>query len=96
MFEIDDTPYSGQRRVTSKYHETFAKMRPGQCIKIDTNRVNAVATSLRTWIEKQGRTDVVVHSTAKMADGYGRVWLMPVKPLRMADVKGRKVINFGD
>jgi len=94
MFEIDSTPFPAGRIVASKYTETFASMRPGQCIKTEPKRVGAVAIAMKKWITNSNRTDVVVRTVRKMDDGYGRVYLMPAKPVKMAELPGRKVVKM--
>jgi len=91
MFEIDTTPFPARRIVASKYDEMFSEMRPGQCIKTESDNVGKVCAAMKKWLERKGRTDVVVRSVRRMDDGYGRVYMMPTKPLKMADVKGRVV-----
>lgn len=91
MFEIDETPYPATRIVSGKYNETFASMRPGQCIKTEPKNVGRVAGAMRKWIANKGRTDVVVRIVSKMDDGFGRVYMMPTKLPKMADLPGRKI-----
>lgn len=91
MFEIDETPFPAVRLVASKYSETFASMRPGQCIKTKPENVSRTATAMRKWIANKGRVDVVVRAISKMDDGYGRVYMMPAKPLKMADLPKREI-----
>lgn len=91
MFEIDETPYPATRIVTSKYNETFASMRPGQCIKTEPKNVGKIAGAMRKWIDNKGRFDVVVRIVSKMDDGFGRVYMMPAKPLKMADLPRREI-----
>lgn len=96
MLEIDNTPFPASRLVASKYDETFAKMRPGQCVKVTTDSVGRVANSMRKWLEKNGKQDACrVRTARKMPDGFGRVWMMPAKAIKMADVPGRKIEKLG-
>lgn len=95
MFEIDNTPFPEKRLVASKYDETFNNLRPGQCLKVDPERVSTTCGALKKWIGRTGRKDVFVRSVKSMPDGYGRVWMLPKHTLKMADVKGRKIVNFG-
>lgn len=94
MFEIDSTPFPSRRLVTGKYTETFAALRPGQCIKTEPDRVSTVATAMKTWIKRTGKKDVIVRTVGKMPDGFGRVYLMPAKPVKMADLPGHKVVSM--
>jgi hypothetical protein len=95
MFEIDTTPFPARRVVRSKYAEAFVQMRPGQCIKTDPKLVGSVAGAMRKWLLRNGRDDLVVRVINKLDDGYGRVYMMPAKPIKMADLPGRKVIKMG-
>lgn len=97
MFEIDtQTPFPAKRLVATKYDATFAKLRPGQSVKCDSKMAPRISTALRKWLEKRGRTDVVVRMVSRHDDGYGRVYMMPSKPMLMADVPARRVSNMGD
>lgn len=102
MFEIDDTPYPMKREVRSKYTETFNKLRVGQCIKCDPELVPSVSRAMQTWLRRskviKGRpaTDLRVSIVSRSPDGYGRVYLLPTKPLLMQDVPARKVHLLGD
>jgi hypothetical protein len=91
VFEIDETPYPASRIVTSKYNEMFSSMRPGQCIKTEPENIGRIAGAMRKWIANKGRTDVVVRIVSKMDDGFGRVYMMPVKPPKMADLPRREI-----
>lgn len=91
MFEIDTTPFPARRVVASKYDSTFSDMRPGQCIKTEPASVDRVSAAMKKWIERKGRADVVVRTVRRMEDGFGRVYMMPAKPVKMADLKGRVV-----
>lgn len=98
MLEIDDkTPFPASRMVASKYDEVFAKLRPGQSIKCEagSSPTNRIAGALRKWLQNRGRDDVVVRIVSKMPDGYGRVFLLPKKSVRMADVPARRVSKLG-
>lgn len=97
MLEIDSTPYPAQRLMASKYDETFAKMQPGQCVKVKPDAVGRVSQSMRKWLSKTGKDkDFHVRTVAKMPDGFGRVWMMAKNPVRMADIPGRKIRKLGD
>lgn len=91
MFEIDETPFPSSRIIAGKYNETFAQMRPGQCIKTEPKNVDKISASMRKWVKNRGRDDVLVSSVSKMDDGFGRVYMLPKKPLKMADIAGRKI-----
>ena len=91
MFEIDETPFPAARIVASKYSEKFASMRPGQCIKTEPENVNKTASAMRKWIANKGRVDVVVRIVRKMDDGFGRVYMLPAKPPKMADLPRREI-----
>ncbi len=91
MFEIDDTPYPATRIVVSKYNEKFSAMRPGQSIKTEQENVNKTASAMRKWLANKGRVDVVVRIVRKMDDGFGRVYMWPVKPPKMADLPKREI-----
>ena len=92
MLEIENTPYPARRLMSSKYDETFAKMQPGQCVKTSTDSVGRAANSMRKWLEKHGKQDAFnVRTVSKMPDGYGRVWMMHAKPMKMADVPARRI-----
>ncbi|WP_394065385.1 hypothetical protein [Alcaligenes sp. WGS1538] len=93
MFEIDDTPFPARRLTATKYDDTFKRLRPGQCIKVDSEAVNRVANAMRKWLSARHRKDVVVRAVSKMDDGYGRVYMLPAKPLTMADVPSRKITH---
>lgn len=95
MFEIDNTPYPPNRIVSSKYDDTFSGMRPGQCVRTEPQNVGKVCAAMKKWIERKGRTDVVVRIVGKMDDGFGRVYMMPAKPVKMADLPSRKVSKLG-
>lgn len=94
MFEIDSTPFPAKRLMSSKYDGAFSEMRPGQCIKTEPENVGKVAAGMKKWIERKSRTDVVVRIVRKMDDGFGRVYLMPAKPVKMADLPSRKVTKL--
>lgn len=95
MLEIDNTPFPARRMMASKYDEVFAKMHPGQCVKVSTDSVDRVAHSMRKWLQKNNKAnDLRVRTISKMPDGYGRVWMMAVKPIKMADVPGRKITKL--
>jgi TusA-related sulfurtransferase len=82
--------------MASKYDETFAKMQPGQCVKTTPENTGNVANSMRKWIEKNGKKEVLrVRIASKMPDGFGRVWMMHKKPMKMEDVPGRKIEKLG-
>ncbi|CAK7069462.1 MAG: hypothetical protein KER_03040 [Kerstersia gyiorum] len=92
MLEVDtSTPFPETRMVASKYDEKFSLLKPGQSIKCETVNVGRTANALRKWLQNRNRQDVVVRTVSKMPDGYGRVFMMPAKPIRMADVPGRKI-----
>ena len=91
MFEIDSTPFPVKRLISSKYDATFAELHPGQCVKTEPENVQKVAGAMKNWIRKKGRTDVVVRIVGKMDDGFGRVYMMPAKPPKMADLPSRKI-----
>jgi hypothetical protein len=95
MFEIDTTPFPAQRLVSSKYDETFSALRLGQCIKTEPENVGKVCAAMKKWLERKGRADAVVRIVRRMDDGYGRVYMMPKKPVKMADVQGRVVSKLG-
>jgi hypothetical protein len=91
MFEIDTTPFPASRIVASKYSDTFSAMRLGQCIKTEPENVSRISAAMRKWLSNKGRKDVVVRAVKKMDDGFGRVYMMPAKPMKMADVPARKI-----
>lgn len=93
---IENTPFPTMRYFVSKYDATFAKMQPGQCLRMETKDVGKVAHAMNKWIKKNGKTDkLMVRTLSKQPDGYGRVWLLskPVS-IKMADVPGRKITNL--
>jgi hypothetical protein len=94
MFEIDSTPFPAKHLMSSKYDATFSDMRPGQCIKTELENVQKVAGAMKKWLEKKGRADMVVRLIRKMDDGFGRVYMMPAKPMKMADLPSRKVAKL--
>jgi len=96
MLEIDSTPFPARRVMASKYDEIFAQMQPGQCVKCDSSRVGVVSQAMRKWLEKTGKAEQLqVRTASKMPDGYGRVWMMSKKPVKMADLPSRKVRKLG-
>lgn len=93
MLEIDTTPYPKRRTVGSKYDALFSALEPDQCVKCDPANTNSVSNALRKWLEVHGKSGYRVRHIVKCEDGFGRVWLLR-KAVKMADIKGRKVVNL--
>lgn len=96
--EIDTTtPYPGSDRIPySKYESVFVRMKPGHSIKAANNKeADRVVYALKKYLKRTKQQDLfIVRRKNKMEhDGLSRVWLLPAenKPLKMADVPGRKI-----
>jgi len=93
-YEIDTkTPYP--RSGSGKYRELLENLKPGQSIKAkDIKVANRVAAGLRKALRDQGAdAHYKISRRTNMADGYHRVFLL-AKPVKMADLPGRKIINL--
>jgi len=96
-YEIDTkTPYPRSTRGSSgKYIELLEKHKPGQSIKAkDIKVADRVAAGLRKALRDQGAdAHYKISRRTNMADGYHRVYLFG-KPVKMADLPGRKIKNL--
>lgn len=62
---------------TSKYADRFEKMKVGQCLKCSPEKVGTVASAMRAWLQRTGKSDhQAVVSVSDYGDGKGRVWLV--------------------
>src|SRR5690625_4948652 len=96
-YEIDTkTPYPGSNRASlSEYVELLEKLKPGKSIKTkDTKVVMRVISGLRRALQVQGAdAHYRVSQRMNMPDGYHRVYII-AKPVKMADLPSRKIINL--
>lgn len=77
--EICDDPIPKKRPSVSQYDPVFDKMKVGQCIKADPERVNTVAAAMRNWIRRNKRKTLAVKSLRLYPgckEKLGRVWLI--------------------
>ncbi len=76
--EICDSPPSVARALpVSKYEDVLRRMKPGQCIKCKPFEVDAVASSLRSFFERNGIVAKIRTTLRYQTDGLGRVWWVP-------------------
>lgn len=75
-------PHGRSVPIGGFYAHLFEKMRPKACIVCDPKEVYAVASAMRTWIRRQGKTHLWSTRTELRsdADGKGRVWCWPEPP----------------
>ena len=96
-YEIDTkTPYPSSNRASlSEYVELLEKLKPGQSIKTKDEKVAVrVSNGLRRALQVQGAdAHYKISRRTNMADGYHRVFLL-AKPVKMADLPGRKIVNL--
>lgn len=63
----------------NKYGALFAKLKPKSSIGCEPADVGRVQSSLRKWLENNGKADkFVVRSTKCDHEGKGRVWMWPM------------------
>lgn len=78
--EVSDDPLPKKRELgPSRYEKLFSSMKLGQCIKVEPERVNAIANALRSWIKKNRKKNLAVKSVRyykACKQGLGRVWLI--------------------
>lgn len=77
--EICDDPVPVKRQLGSQYDSIFAKMKPGQCIKVETEYTGTVGNALRNWIRRNKKKGVTVKSVSLYPgckEKLGRVWLI--------------------
>lgn len=90
---IEDTPYGV---VDNPYAPIFDKLKVGQCVRCNPDDINRVYWAMYKWVNASSYAETrMIRRKKKCDDGYARIWLLP-KPHKMADLKGRKVINMGD
>lgn len=93
MLVIEDTPYPKRRTTGSKYDADFDRLQVDQCVRCDPKEVATTSNALRKYLERKGREGLMVRQVAKCDDGYARIWLLK-RPVTMASVKGRKIVNL--
>lgn len=77
--EISDDPVPTKRQLPSQHDDIFAKMKPGQCIKVEAEYTGTVGNALRNWIrrnKKKGLTVKSVRLYPGCKEKLGRVWLI--------------------
>src|SRR5690625_817991 len=98
-YEIDTkTPYPRSTKGSSgKYIELLEKLKPGQSIKTKDKKVAVrISVGLRKALRDKGAdAHYRVSQRMNMPDGYHRVYLVG-KPVKMADLPSRKIINLKD
>jgi hypothetical protein len=74
-------PPSRRLAHVGKYHDLFSTMRPGSCVRCESEEVNTIASALRSQI-KLGKypalKDCKVSAFARCEDGHARVWALKV------------------
>src|SRR5690625_1246689 len=96
-FAIDtETPYPKNTwGRASKYDELFEKLQPGQNLKTkDAAMAKRLANSMNAYIKRHNIDGVRPSIRMNMDDGYHRVFLVK-KPVKMADLPSRKIVNMG-
>lgn len=77
-----DAPPPNRRAVPDgKYHQQFALMRPGSCIRCEASEMNAIAISLRKALKDRrypALKGCSVRSCMKCEDGAARVWALTI------------------
>lgn len=66
----------GKSKVTNKYHDVFAKLEYGQCVRCEPDEVGKVARAMRVWMEKVNKIGQIRTAKHYEKDGKGRVWMM--------------------
>jgi hypothetical protein len=63
---------------SGKYKKLFAKMQPGQSLRVPTPSVNSVCQALRKYLRERGDPQIVARSVLnyKGDNGFGRVWML--------------------
>lgn len=96
-YEIDTkTPYPRSTKGSSgKYIELLEKLKPGQSIKTKDEKVAVrVSNGLRKALRDKGAdAHYRVSQRMNMHDGYQRVYII-AKPVKMADLPSRKIVNL--
>src|SRR5690625_1655882 len=96
-YEIDTkTPYPRSTGGSSgKYIELLEKLKPGQSIKTKDEKVAVrISIGLKRALQTQGAdAHYRVSQRMNMPDGYHRVYII-AKPVKMADLPSRKIINL--
>ena len=96
-FEIDtETPYPKNTwGRASKYDELFENLQPGQSLKTDNEATaKRLANAMVNYIKRNKLDGVRPSIRMNMDDGYHRVFLIK-KPVKMADLPSRKIVNMG-
>ena len=73
----NDKPPVTRLPYRSKYATMFEQLKPGQALRCQAGHAQAIATSLRKWLDDKGMRDKYRVQTVKdFGDGMGRVWLL--------------------
>ena len=76
--EITSDPLPvGRASPDGKYKDAFAKLKPGQCIKVPPDKVSLIQGALRKYIANHlDESKFTVRTIKNYGDGMGRVWLI--------------------
>ena len=83
---ISDDPLPKYRApVETKYGPLFSKLKAGQRIVCEAGTAAKIGHALNTWLDKNGKTNMVKTCQRYEKDGKGRVWLL--EPRTVAKLK---------